>query len=191
MKPLRTAIALAGLETIKDADGKVKYFAQTFLNNIKTWKKDNKQFSTELIDCRDYREMASPMTALWADIEDLSRQTPLDRLIITCHSDWEGLYLFSKYRKELAEEDRYVTVNRDLSTIQFNPGANITIYGCQAGGRFGKKWPSSIAQTIADSSRVSVLAFASRSSQRRRKDGGFYQRPDIGGLVEFTPAPKP
>lgn len=183
----RIAIALAGLETIKDKNGHPKYFAETFVNNTKTWKKDHRTLVVKLMDCRDYREMASPMTALWADLEDISAQKGLDVLMITCHSDWEGLYLFSKYRKELSEDDRYITVNRSWSGIKFNPGAAIYLHGCQAGGRFGEKWPECIAQTIANSAKVKVYAYASRSSQRRRKDGGFWQKPDIGGFIEFTP----
>ena len=183
----KIAIALAGLETIKDKDGHPKYFAETFVNNTKTWKNDHKTLTTKLIDCRDYREMASPMTALWADLEDISSQKGLDILMISCHSDWEGLYLFSKYRKELSEDDRYITLVRSWSGIKFNPGAAIYLHGCQAGGRFGKKWPECIAQTISNSAKVKVYAYASRSSQRRRKDGGFEQHADTGGFIEFTP----
>ena len=189
MTPTKTAIALAGLETIKDKEGHPKYFADTFMNNTRTWKKDHPEFETKLLDCRDYREMSSPMKVLWADLEDVYADRGLDRLVISCHSDWEGLYLFSKYRKELGEDDRYITVNRDWSGIKFNSGASIYIYGCQAGGRFGKKMSACIAQTIADSACVKVYAFMSRSSQRRRPDGGYEQRPDYPGLAEFIPLP--
>ena len=186
----KIAIALAGLETIKDKDGHPKYFAETFVNNIKTWKKDHQECDVKLIDCRDYREQSSPMTALWADLEDLSALKALDVLMISCHSDWEGLYLFSKYRKELSEEDRYITVERDWSGIKFNPGASIYLCGCQTGGRFGEKWPVCIAQTVADSAKAKVHGYASRTSQRRRDDGGFFQKPDIGGFFEFIPTVK-
>lgn len=185
---MKTAVAVGAIETVRDKDGKVIKLSVTFLNNANTWKKDHGGYSVKVLDCREYKDAPSPMKALWDAIAAAHGDRGIDCLMISSHSDWEGLYLFSKIRKELAELDRYVTLETEWP-FKFNPGAKIELHGCQAGGRFGEKWPTSIAQKIADSTGVSVWAFLSRTAQKRRADGGFYQRPDRGKLTEFTPAP--
>jgi hypothetical protein len=181
---------VGAIETVRNKNGQVTKLSCTFVNNCNTWEKDNAaEYETAVIDCRTLKDSPHPMTCLWKAIGSIYGDKGIDCLFISCHSDWEGLYIFSKIRKELGEEDRYVTVNRDWSTIKFNPGANIYIAGCQAGGRYGKKWPTSIAQLIANSSGATVYAFASRSAQRKRQDGGFEQQPDTGTYIEFTPKP--
>jgi hypothetical protein len=184
----KNAIALGGIETIRNAEGHVLKLSTTFMNNVTTWVKDNKAlYTAKVMDCREFKDCASPMGSLWEALGAAYGKEGIDCLFISCHSDWEGLYLYSKIRKELGEEDRYVTVNRDWSTLKFNPGASIILAGCQAGGRFGKRWPKCIAQTISDSSGATVYAFMSRSSQHKRKDGGFEQVPDYKGVARFDP----
>lgn len=180
-------VGVGGIETIRDKDGHVKKLSCTFMNNVLTVKRDNDDCNFKSIDCRDYLKDSSPMTGLWGAIAGAYGDKGIDSLFISCHSDWEGLYLFSKVRKELGEEDRYITINRDWSGLKFNPGATIRLAGCQAGGRFGKKWPTSIAQLISNKAGVKVFAFASRSSQRIRRDGWYEQHPDTGKYIEFTP----
>jgi hypothetical protein len=58
--------------------------------------------------------------------------------------------------------------------------------GCQTGGQEGKKWPLSMAQDIANKTKVPVWAFTSKSSQKQRKDGQYIMVPEIGGYVKFT-----
>jgi len=184
----KNCVGVAGIETVRDKQGHVLKLSQTFANNVMTWKKDHRvNYETKVVDCRNYKEEASPMAALWLAVDAAYGDSGIDCLFITAHSDWEGIYLYSKIRKELGEEDRYITIHRDWSALKFNPGATIYLAGCQAGGRFGKKWPACIAQTIANSSGATVYAFASRSAQRKRPDGGFEQKPDIGGFIKFEP----
>jgi len=178
------AVCIAGLETIKDKKtNKVKYFSDTFLNNIRTWVKENKDCDSKILDARDYKDLNDPMLALFNDIKSVQG---LDRLIITCHSDWEGLYIISKYRKgEIPDSHRYVEYYTEWEGFNFNPNAEIWLMGCQAGGRFGKKWDMCIAQDIANKTNTTVMAYASRSSQRYI-DGGYRQVPDTGGFHTFT-----
>ena len=184
----KNALAIAGIETIRNRQGVVMKLSCTFVNNANTWAKDNDaDYETAVIDCRTFKDEPSPMSALWAFISSVYGDKGIDRLFITAHSDPDGLYLFSKIRKELGEEDRYITLSRDWSKLKFNSGASIWIASCQAGGKYGKKYPACIAQTIANSSGATVHAFVSRSAQQRRPDGGFFQRPDIGGAVKFEP----
>ena len=184
----KNALAIAGIETIRNRQGHVMKLSCTFVNNANTWAKDNDaDYETAVIDCRTFKDEPSPMSALWAFIGSVYGDKGIDRLFISSHSDPDGLYLFSKIRKELGEEDRYITLSRDWSKLKFNPGASIWLHGCQAGGKYGKKHAVCIAQTIANSSGATVHAFVSRSAQQRRPDGGFFQRPDIGGAVKFEP----
>jgi len=184
----KNALAIAGIETIRNRQGVVVKLSCTFVNNANTWAKDNAaDYETAVIDCRTFKDEPSPMSALWAFIGSVYGDKGIDRLFISSHSDPDGLYLFSKIRKELGEEDRYITLSRDWSKLKFNPGAEVILAGCQAGGKYGKKYPACIAQTIANSSGATVHAFVSRSAQQKRPDGGFYQRPDLRGFIKFTP----
>jgi hypothetical protein len=114
----------------------------------------------------------------------------MDQLLISCHSDPEGLYLFSHIRRELEEDDRYITLKRDWSKIKFTPGAVITLLGCQTAGQDGMALKECIAQTIADETGVKVIGFTSKSSQKKRKDGGYEQVPENGKYVMVMPRVK-
>lgn len=179
----KRAIAIGAIETVRDAQGHVKKLSVTFLNNANTWAKDHPEFDTRVLDCRAFKDLPSPMKGLW---DELAKE-PLDALFISSHSDWEGLYIFSKIRRELAEEDRYFVLGNDWAGVKFNPGAYIVLSGCQAGGRDGVRLDDSIAATIANKTGVSVWAFLTKSSQKKRPDGGYEQKPDRGRLVEFVP----
>lgn len=185
---MKNAVAVGAIETVRDLDGKVKKLSVTFINNCLTWVTDHKKiYVTKLIDCRDYKDSSSPMDSLWEALANAHGDRGIDYLYMSMHSDWEGLYIFSKIRKELPEYDRYITPERDWGTIKFNPGAVIELSGCQTVGRDGKQIPGTIGQIIANKSGVRVLGFTSRSSQKRRKDGGFYQKPEKGGYIEVLP----
>lgn len=185
---MKNAVAVGAIETVRDKDGKVKKLSVTFINNCLTWMTDNKRrYTTKLLDCRDYKDSSSPMEDLWLAIANAYGDRGIDHLYISAHSDWEGLYIFSKIRKELPEYDRYITPDRSWEKIKFNPGAVIELSGCQTAGRDGKIIPGTIAQIIANSSGTTVLGFTSRSSQKRRKDGGYFQKPEKGGYREVTP----
>lgn len=183
---MRTIVAVAGLETIKNhTTGKVKCFADTFLNNIRTIKHDHPKDKLVIVDAREYKDSATPMSDLWRIVKNAAA-CGIDELFFSVHSDWEGLYIISKYRKgEIPDSERYIELNFDWSGLNWNPGAAIRIAGCQTGGRFGQKWPKSLAQDIANKTGVAVWAFCSRSSQQVRADGHYYQKPDIGGYVKF------
>lgn len=188
MSGKKNAVAIAAIETVRDKQGKVIKLSVTFLNNMQTWEKDRrKTHNTKILDCRAYKDDPSPMGGLWRALAEAYGDKGIDKLVISCHSDWEGLYIFSKIRKELGEEDRYITLFREWGEIKFNPGASIELHGCQTGGREGKIIPDSIAQTIANKSGVSVWGYLYRSSQKQRPDGGYIQKPERGGLTEFVP----
>jgi hypothetical protein len=182
---MKNAIAIGAIETIRDSNGQVKKLSWTFVNNMLTWKKDHAAtHNTEILDCRDYKDCSNPMGSLF---KDLHHKGGIDEIIISCHSDWTNLYIFSRIRSELADDYRFITPNTSWNGIEFNPGAKIVLQGCQAGGIDGKRMESSIAQYIADASGVHVLAFLCKSSQHRRKDGGYEQVPDLPGVSEFIP----
>lgn len=181
----RNVVAIAGLETIKDKKtDKVKFFADTFLDNIKTWVKDYPNDAVKILDARTYKDHLTPMDDMWLDIKIIPN---IDLMLFSCHSDWEGLYIFSKYRRgEIEDCHRYIEYTTSWNGIAWSKNAHIKIMGCQAGGRFGKKWDNSIAQDIANKTDTTVWAFCSKSSQRKRKDGGYVQIPDVGGYVKFV-----
>ena len=196
----KNAVAIAGLETIlepKEALSwqnmipklfnmeirKVRFFADTFLDSIQTWVKEHPEYDTKIIDARDYCEDPNPIRSIWQATKDA--HTGLDALKIACHSNWEGLYIISKYKKCRPDRYRYIEYYTDWCGLTFNPGANIWLSGCQAGGRFGEKWDKCIAQDIANKTGATVWAYTSKSSQQW-KDGGYRQVPDTGDYVEFV-----
>jgi hypothetical protein len=185
---MKNAVTIAAIETVRDKDGKVKKLSVTFINNCLTWMADHRStHTTKLLECRDFKDCPSPMDKLWEALAYAYGDKGIDYLYISMHSDWEGLYIFSKIRKELSEYDRYITPDRSWEKIKFNPGAIIELSGCQTAGRDGKRIPNTIAQIIANKSGVKVLGFTVRSSQKRRKDGGYFQKPEKGGYIELTP----
>jgi hypothetical protein len=174
-------IAIVGLETIKDSKGNVKYYADTFMNNIRTWQKDNPKDKIKVLDGRDYVCAKTPLSVLWEDIANAF--DGIDLILYSGHSDNEKLYWLSKTRPDLDPTEKFIENNE--WPFKFNEDASIKIMGCQAGGQDGKKWPVCIAQTIANKSGVTVWAFTCKSSQKKRK-GGYYQIPDTGDYVKFV-----
>lgn len=181
-------VCLAGIETIRDKAGTVLRYSDTFLNNIKTFKHDYPADSFKLIDARDFLGSALPMTAIFDEIAALTQ--PVDKLIISCHSDPDALYIFSHSRYDV--EDQYRTIHKqtDWSSIKFSPSAEIKICGCQTAGAKGVVLPDSIAQNIANNSKITTYGFVWKSSQRSRRDGWYVQKPDRGGFVKCTPKKK-
>jgi hypothetical protein len=185
---MKNAVAIAGIETVRDKEGHVLKLSVTFLNNMETWARDRKRtHRTKILDCRTFKDEVSPMSSLWECMKTAFGGQGIDHLVISSHSDWEGLYLFSKIRKELGEEDRYITLERDWAGLVFNPGACIELQGCQTGGKDGVRLNGSIAQVIANKTKVCVHGFTCRTSQKRRADGGYIQVPDRGLTSVFIP----
>ena len=180
------AIALAGLETIKRDDGSIKHFSQTFLNNVLTFKKDNAHMDVEIVDARDFWEFPKPMSALWERLRVLSEDRPIDLLMISSHSGPEQLYFFSKVRKDVPEEERYFCMTDKWEDIEFSKDAKIELHGCQAAGMHGEKFVASIAQSIADATKVPTYGYLWKTSQKKIGDK-FYQVPDHGKLVKCDP----
>lgn len=175
-------VAIVGLETIKDKEGHIKYYAETFMNNVHTWHKNNPKDNLIILDGRNYVNEKTPLSKLWEDIA-FAHKDGIDLIIYSGHSDYERLYWLSKTRPDLDATEKFIENNK--WGFNFTKGAFIKIEGCQAGGVDGVKWPVCIAQTIANNSGVTVLAFTSKSSQQMRH-GGYYQIPDTGGFVIFT-----
>jgi len=181
MTEKKCAIILVGLETIKNPDGSFKCWADTFLDNANTWKHDHSEYTTKILDSRDYMDLDDPLESIW---EELQKES-IDLLFYSGHSDETTLYLISKYRVELESYQRFIDFDTDWSYIPFNENASIYLSGCQAGGKEGKKFDTCIAQDIADKTGTKTFAFTSKSSQHK-KEHGYYQVPDIGGFVSFT-----
>lgn len=179
-------VALAGLETLKNADGSFKKFSVTFLNNIYTWKLDHPKEDVVIVDARDFWQKEDPMSEVMWCLREVSSKKPISTLIYSGHSDPVGLYFFSKVRKELEEDKRYFIMGRSWEGVNFTEKARIHLLGCQAGGVDGKKYDVCIAQDIADNTRRDVYAFVSKSSQRRIGKK-YYQVPDIKGARRFAP----
>lgn len=185
LKKLHT-IALIGLETIKNEDGSVKYFSATFENNIRTWKTDHPREDVIFLDARKFYNEPFPMTAIFNKLRELSSLRAIDKLLYSGHSGSDQLYFFSKVRKDVPEEERYFCMTHTWDEIIFSPKAEIRLMGCQTAGVGGKKLPESIAQSIADNTKVVTWGFVSKCSQRKR--GKRYEQiPDIGGYVKCIP----
>lgn len=180
----RNVVAICGIETVRDEAGNVKKFSTTFLNNMITWKKNNPKDALVVIYARDYLKCEDPIAALWAAVCG-AYPDGIDELIYSGHSSSEHLIIYSHVLYELSDDKRWIGFEFPF-IAPFKEGAVIRLWGCQAGGQEGKKWPNCIAQTFADKSQRTVYAFISKSSQRKR-NGGFYQVPDVGGMVRFDP----
>lgn len=175
-------IAIVGLETIKDKEGNIRFFAETFLNNIKTFQRDNPKSTIKIFDGRNYVNEQNPIAKLWSDIAMAFDADGIDIILYSGHSDSDRLYWISKTRPDLKDTNKFIS-NNDWNFV-FNSKAFIRLMGCQAGGQDGVKWPKCVAQTIADNSGVTVWAFTSKCSQQKR-NGGYYQIPDNGDYVKF------
>lgn len=179
-------VALAGLETIYKEDGTVKHFSETFLNNIKTYVKDNPEEDVVIIDARHFREEKGPMTAIWARLREASDFVPIDKLIITSHSGTDELYIISRYRKGLPDSERYFTKEDTWEGVRFNSGAEIRLWGCNTAGRDGVKINDSICQAIANKAKVATYGYVWQTSQKKRGDG-YYQIPDRPTVIKCMP----
>lgn len=181
----KLCVAVAGLETrIKS---KTRFY-WTFYNNCMTWVKDRKKGNVcHILDCRTFYDDPNPAFRIMKQLQRINfTYGGIDELMISSHSDWEGLYLFSKIRKELPEYDRYILPQTKWDLVEFNPGAKIWLQGCQTAGQYGKIKPDSICQAIANKTGCRVYGYASKAAQKLR-DGGFYPTPDIGDYHEFLP----
>lgn len=182
-KTLKNAVIIVGLETIRDKNtGMFKGLSDAFMNSARTWMKEHPQYTYTVVDARDYCKLDNPMFSIFEKVGSVGK---IDKLVIFSHSDWEGIYIISKYRKaKIPDDHRYIEYYTKWDQVDFNEDSEIRLIGCQAGGRFGKKWEKCIAQDIADKTGVTTWAFASRSSQQF-VDGGYRQVPDIGGFHKF------
>lgn len=181
----KKVLGICGIETTFNKDHTFRKYSSTFVNNLLTYRKDHKKTeAVEIIDCRGHVDADNPMESLMIDVES---RGPVDVLIISCHSDWEGLYIFSKTRRELDFSARYIEEGFDWERFKFNSGGCIRLWGCQTAGKAGRLFDHSIAQTMSNGTGVTVYAFTSRSSQRQRPDGGFIMVPDNRRTVELRP----
>lgn len=183
-KPL--TIALVGLETIRNDDGSIKHFSETFLNNIRTYIKENPSENVVIIDARDLREIVSPMGGVWARLGSHTEKSPAKKIIYSGHSGTDELYMFSRYRKELPDGDRYFMKTDLWEGICFAEGAEIRLLGCQTTGQNGKRFDDCIAQSIANATKVPTWGYPWKTSQKKR-GGGYYQVPDRPDIVKCVP----
>ena len=187
----KRCLGIIGLETITRQDGSI-IWSDTFLNNAITWRADNKaEFETRIVDARIYRYDKDPMLSIETAIEALQKDKPWHTIFYSGHSDTETLYVFSKIgsiRPELSESARFIQRHTDLSwlNVRRDGKTKIYLYGCQTAGKHGKREEDCIAQCIADSTDSLVYGYACKTAQAK-VNGRFFQRPDIGGLLEFKP----
>ena len=179
-------VVIAGIETVRDPDGHVKELSVTFVNNAKTIEYDElkKGSAVTIIDARDHLKADNPIASLWAAIAALPS---VDTIYYSGHSGPTEMYVFSHVRKELSDEKRYFTEGDPYWRANYNKGAEIFLFGCQTSGTCGQRCDGTIAQDIANRSGCVVYGYASRTSQQKREDGRFYQRPDYPTLYKFTP----
>lgn len=187
---MKNIIVICGIETIRRTDGTVLKTSTTFRNNARTIEYDYRNDNVVVIDARDYLKEDNPMAALWAAASTafgIEGQFPIDRVYYSGHSDPEGLYVYSHIRKELPQESRYFMMGDKYWRAYYAEGCKIYLFGCQTAGTHNKKFVTCIAQDIANRSGCAVYGYAARTSQQKRKDGRYYQRPDYKTLHKFTP----
>jgi hypothetical protein len=177
-------VIVCGLEPIHKEDGSLKCYSDTFLNNARTYIKDNPGHNVSIIDCRNLTEEAKPMSTVIGRIRELSKATPIDLLIYSGHSSTSKLLVFYKTRQELSEPERFWTRDSKWTNIQFSDIAEIWLWGCRTGGNYEVD-PQAIAQKIADSSRVPVKGYTCRTSQKMI-DGKYYQLPENSSYTFLT-----
>jgi hypothetical protein len=181
----KNIVAIAGVETIRSKTGKVLRYSDTFLDNMLTYRHENPKDNIVIVDARAF--LANPTATsedVWKDV--CSKFDKIDKIIYAGHSSDESLIVFSHTKTEMDIEQRYWR-----SSFHYNApyadDAEIIIYGCQAGGKEGKKWPVCIAQTIANKTGKVVWAFVSKSYQIEKPKGHYRQKSDDKvGLVKFT-----
>lgn len=183
---MTNVVAICGIETIRDAAGNVIKYSDTFLDNMLTYKHEHPYETVVIIDARDYLniESATPVSDLWEDV--CSKFDKIDKIIYSGHSSDESLILFSHTKTGLDINQRYFRSSFHYKA-PYADNADIIIFGCQAGGREGKKFPVCIAQTIANKTGKTVWAFVSKSYQVEGPKGHYRQKSDDKiGLVKFT-----
>ena len=185
----RNIVVIAGIETVRNKDGTVKKLSQTFMNNARTIESDLKDDNIVILDARYFMNEPNPIEDLWGAVVAAFGDNLIDEIFYTGHSDPEGLYVFSRIRKELPEESRYLTAFFHWEAPLSETGC-FRFNGCQTGGMDGVKFQNSLAQIVADKTRHIVWAYTTKSAQIRRPDGGYEQRPDKKGFVKFTPRTK-
>lgn len=178
----KRVVILVGLETIKNPDGGVKFHADTFWDNACTWKHEHPEHNLKILDARAFKDVKDPIASIWDELI----KGKIDTLFYFGHSDDMLLYLISRYRLELETSKRFIDFSTDWNAIAFNPGAEIYLCGCHAGGREGKKFDVCIAQDIANKTKADVFAYVSKSYQKENPKGVFHQVSDDKiGFVKF------
>lgn len=179
-------VAICGIETIRNKSGKVMRYSDTFLDNMLTYQHEHPKDSVVIVNARDYLKVTSstPAADLWKVA--CSKFDKIDKIVYAGHSSDESLIVFSHCKTELDIEQRYWRSSFHYEA-PYADNAEIIIYGCQAGGKEGKKWPVCIAQTIANKTGKTVWAFVSKSYQIEGPRGHYHQKSDDKiGLVKFT-----
>ena len=183
----KNIVAIVGIETVRSPSGKVLRYADTFWDNMLTYRMEHPEDNVALVDARDYIKEVNPIEAVWRAVV---AHGSISKLLYSGHSSSESLVCFSHTRKELPVEQRYFRAGFHY-TAPWESDATFTILGCQAGGERAQKWSNSIAQIIANKINRTVWAFVSKSYQTEGPKCHFHQVADDKiGLVEFTPMEK-
>lgn len=171
MNSPRQIVILCGVEPIPE-----NRFSDTFLNNAKTFIKENPRDTVNVIDARDYVDEDKPMTKILQRIREHSRTAPIDLFIYSGHSTPKKLLVYYLTRTDLPAGERFMDGATNWKFINWAPIAEIWLWGCRTGGDYTKD-PHSVAQLIANSSLVSVKGYICRTSQKKI-GGKFYQLPE-------------
>lgn len=172
-------VAICGTEPCPDS---LKY-SDTFMNNMRTWRKEHKEDKLVIYDARDFITAADPLRFLWRNVKESFPS--IDLVIYSGHSSPLNLLVFYHARTNLPNDMRYIGGDFEWD-MPLSENATIILLGCQTVGTKGVKNPNSIAQKIANTTKRHVFGYTWRSSQKLI-NGGYYQLPERGGLVEVTP----
>lgn len=175
---------LIGVETVRDSDGVVKKFSETFLNNAQTWIKDHPETNVVIVNSLEYIENVNPLQDVWEAV--CKSHDKIDTFIYFGHSSEESLIVYSHTLTERPLSERWFRAEFHYEA-PFAEDAEIFLYGCQTGGVRGVKLDDSLAQIIANRTDRIVWAYVSRSYQIQKGKRRFYQISDDKiGFVKFT-----
>jgi hypothetical protein len=193
---LRTIAAVAGLDPLYNGT-----YGEAFMDDIKTFQRDNPDDTVYIIDARWYIGWNNPVGNLMDKVGEISQKEPLDAFIYAGHSYGSGLSVFYGYGQDLPDNQREINTDTSWSGIKFNKDANIKLMGCNAGGYAGYKnfmtvideetgydwllYFDSIAQDIANKTGVQTWAYVNYTTQKKQ-NGGYYQKPINNGDVGKT-----
>jgi len=177
----RNTVFVGAIESIYK-DQVFQKYGWIFVNNAQSYAKMNKAENVKIIDCRSYVASPNPIQSL---IEEIQKTSVIHKLIISCHSDPEALYIFSRTRYDLPDDHKFLTASSDWNSLNLAVGGDIILQGCQTAGYHGEPLEECIAQSVADKTLCDVYGFINKSSQK--KIGENFEQKAVGGYRLVKP----